>query len=143
MLAHEAFRQLRLSDFVGSSSIVPLEDWEFDERVWVGEALGFSEWLRPIGSPNALASLALDLATFPRDAAEKCLEVLGLDVRRGMGFVDLRQRLGEPHKTQRFVPDRLSYEFVVGGASPYRVSCTVLANGGLSYVVVSPAAAPN
>ena len=44
--------------------------------------------------------------------------------------------LGKPVKEQRFVKDRVSYEFVVAGPPKYNLSCTVLKKGGLTYLVV-------
>lgn len=36
----------------------------------------------------------------------------------------------------RFVADRLSFDYLTLPPSPYRIQCTVLDKGGLSYVVV-------
>ena len=35
------------------------------DQMWVGEAVGFSEWLRLRDKPETLRSLAIDFAEFP------------------------------------------------------------------------------
>src|SRR3954447_21497271 len=52
MIPHTKFGQLRLKQFLPDADIAELEDWEYEERVWVGEAVGFSEWLRPVEDPE-------------------------------------------------------------------------------------------
>jgi hypothetical protein len=53
-----------------------------------------------------------------------------------MRVEELREVLGEPVEEHRFVADRVTYEFVVAGRPRYNVSCTVLNDVGLSYLVV-------
>ncbi len=138
MTSHERFGQLRLAQFVPDAEIVELEDWEYDDRLWVGEAVGFSEWLRLVEHPKVLRSLAIDFAQFPGSAAADVFSAIALPVRPGMSLGKLRSILGEPVEDFRFVPDRVTYEFLTAGPEPYRVSCTVLNDGGLSHLVIIP-----
>ena len=59
MIPHSKFHALRLSQFRKDTEIAELEDWEYEERIWVGEAIKFSEWLRTVEDPEALGSLAI------------------------------------------------------------------------------------
>lgn len=106
-------------------------------RSWVGEAIGFSEWLRPNNSSDVLQSLALDLAVLPESVSSAVLSYLGLPLHRSMLIEQIAAVLGEPVAVQSFVAGRTSYEFCWGGIESYNVSCTVLAHGGLTHVVVS------
>jgi len=137
MISHTRFGKLRLAHFLPDADIAELDDWEFMDHIWVGEALGFSEWLRLASEPDKLRSLAIAFANFPEDVAAKVLKTIELPVRGGMRLPELRRLLGEPVEEHRFVKDRISYEFVVAGPPKYNVSCTVLQKGGLTYLVVT------
>jgi len=136
MISHDRFGVLRLASFLPHAQIVELRDWEFMERRWVGETIGFSEWLRLEGEPNVLRSLAIDFGKLPNSAVEEILRAIDLPIHGGMSFEQLRTILGEPYETQRFVADRATYEFFSQEPHPYEVSCTVLNEGGLVYLVV-------
>lgn len=136
MISHDRFCKLRLAQFRPDAEIAELDNWEFMDHMWVGEAVGFSEWLRLEDKPDKLGSLAIDFSEFPEQAAAEVLGAIELAVRGGMKLDDLRNLLGKPVKEHCFVKDRVSYEFVVPGPPKYYVSCTVLNEGGLSYLVV-------
>jgi hypothetical protein len=136
MIPYSEFGVLRLSQFRPDAEISELEDWEYEDRDWVGEAVGFSEWLRPADTPEVLGSLSLDFGEFPRPDADRVLTAIGLPVRPGMGFEDLRAVLGEPVETLRFGPSKVTYEFLTPEPQRYKVSCTVKQEGGLSYLNV-------
>ena len=124
-------------EFVPKKQIRSLADWEFLDRLWVGEAIGFSEWLRPQERPTILESLALDMAELPEDVVNRVLERIGLPLRRGLTNRELGKILGEPHETLVFTEDRKTFEFRYGETDTYLVSCTVLHDGGLTYLVVT------
>lgn len=136
MISHAAFGKLRLAQFLPGAEMAELDNWEFLDHLWVGEAVGFSEWLRLENQPETLRSLAIDFGEFPGPAAADVLRTIDLGVRAGMKLDKLCEILGEPTKEHRFVNDRVSYEFVVPGPPTYDISCTVLNNGGLTYLVV-------
>ena len=136
MIAHAKFGKLRLAQFCPDADIAELSRWEFMDAIWVGEAVGFSEWLRLESAPAVLRSLAIDFAEFPAVAAAAVLQAIDLPVRAGMSIRELRAMLGEPVEEHRFVADRVTCEFAAPGPSRYRVSCTVLNDGGLSYLIV-------
>jgi len=136
MIPHAEFHALRLSRFRPEAEITQLEDWEYKGRIWVGEAIVFSEWLRPADDSEVLGSLAIDFAEFPGPAAEQVLRAIGLPIRCGMGLEDLKVVLGEPVRTLRFVAEQVTYEFLTAEPEPYKVSCTVQEDGGLSYLDV-------
>jgi hypothetical protein len=136
MIPHDQFGTLRLAHFFHDAQIENLRDWEFMEHLWVGEAIGFSEWLRLEDEPDVLRALAIDFGEFPDSVGEQVLRTIDLPIRGGMTFEDLRTILGEPHETHRFVADRVTYEFLSQEPHPYEVSCTVLNEGGLVYLVI-------
>ena len=126
---------MRLRDF--AADVDDLDDWEFMGRMWVGEAIGFSEWLRPDDDPTRLGSLALALRDLPPELSECVLGHLQLPLSRGMHLAQIRGQLGDPVGTQRFVSDRCTFDFKMDG---YSISCTVHDADGLIYVVVMPLA---
>jgi hypothetical protein len=136
MITHSDFGKLRLVQFLPNAEIAQLGGWEFEDRLWVGEAVGFSEWLRPEDEPNVLRSLAIDFAQFPADVASRVIETLGIPVARGMTLPELNSRFGEPVRTYRFVPDRVTVEFSTPRPNSYQIGCTVLHDGGLTHLVV-------
>ena len=107
----------------------------------MGEAVGFSEWLRPEDEPDALGSLTIDFAEFPGEAASRVLEAIELPVRPGMTLDEPRALLGEPRQTFRFVAGKATHEFLSDGPEPYLASRTVKEQGGLSDlgVMIPPA----
>lgn len=136
MISQARFGSLRLVQFLPDVEIADLENWEFMDQLWLGEAIGFSEWLRLEIEPEVLRSLAIDFTDFPQQAAANVLRMIELPVERGMKFAELSQLLGEPVKEFRFAKDRVTYEFIVPGPPKYDVSCTVLNDGGLTYLAI-------
>jgi len=137
MIDYAEFSRLRLSDFVRDpADVADLSDWEFMEHLWVGEALGLTEWLRLAEEPDVLRSLSLDLPTLPDSLAGRMLDALDLPLHFGMSLSELVLRLGEPTDVLRFGRDRTTYEFRVGETDVYDLSCTVHHRDGLIYLVV-------
>jgi hypothetical protein len=139
MISHSDFGKLRLPQFAAIEDIAFLDDWEFLNELWVGEAIGFSEWLALKRDPDVLRSLSLSFAELPESMCMAVLERIGLPLRRGMNIEDITTVLGRPQRTLVFprAKDRKSYEFLVGKPDQFRVSCTVLNDGGLTYLVVT------
>lgn len=137
MIPHDRFHTLRLHEFVPGAEIQELRDWEFEGHQWVGEALGFSEWLRLESEPDLLRSLSIDLAQFPPDAARAVFDALELPLETGMTRDELEAILDAPDATNTFVADRETIDFVVDGDEGYMISCTVLHDGGLTHVTVT------
>jgi hypothetical protein len=137
MISYESFGTLRLADFYAPvEDIEELEDWEFMDCIWVGEAVGFTEWLRLATDPGTLRSMSLSLAELPEKVVSDVHARIGLRLRTGMTFEEVTAILGEPTATQQFVADRRSYAFVHGDDCKYDVSCTVHQDDGLIYVVI-------
>jgi len=136
LLTHDEFGRLRLADFAARRRIRALADWEFRGRLWIGEAIGFSEWLRPQDRQNVLESLALDMSDLPEKVVTQVLAKIGLPIRKSMTRTELVRIFGQPVETQVFTDDRKTFEFRYGEPNGYLVSCTVLNDGGLTYLVV-------
>ncbi len=134
MIGKTAFAGLRMSQFV-AGDIVALEGWEFEEKTWVGEAIEFSEWLRPNDDRDRLGALSLDLATFP--ATDAVLKVLQLPLKRGQSMSDVQGILGIPMSTTDWAPDRVSADFKYPDSDPYWISCTFTDSDGLIYLTIT------
>lgn len=132
--SYEDFGALRLKAFV-SRGVRALQNWEYADERWVGEAIGFTEILRLERDPEVVRSVAVALVDLPERVQAALLGAIGLPLRRGMTLGQITRVLGKPTGTHKFVPDRTTYEFRVGSPR-YRVSCTILAEGGLIYVTM-------
>jgi hypothetical protein len=155
MIAYADFARLRLADFFPELEVVPagardpgagrrfsgkeiiqVKNWAFDDRVHVGELLGFTEVLRTKKEPERTRSIAIELERLPAGKSQAMLKALGLDLERGMTERALTQRFGKPVRRYSFVADREQLEYKTR-APVYRITCTILKRGGLSYVVVT------
>jgi hypothetical protein len=135
MISHARFGKLRLAQFLTDVDIAELDDWEFMDAIWVGEAVGFSEWLRLKSDPDVLRSLAIGFTEIPETIAIRILHELDLPIRAGMRIGELQTLFGAPVAKQQYTKDRISYDFKI--AKPrYDLSCAVLNKGGLTYLVV-------
>ena len=138
-LSWDDFGKLRLSQCVSGSAIRALRDWEFMEHLWVGEAAGFTEWLRRKDDPKVLRSMALDLDALGDSVVDAVLKRLGLPLPAGMTRKRVERLLGKPTRVHVF-PKALDRETLIYDtpASPggYRLSCTVKKTGGLIYLVI-------
>jgi hypothetical protein len=133
--SHEAFGQLRLRDFL-RRGVRALDNWEYDDDLWVGEACGFTEVLRLTRDPTVVRAVSLDLNALSTRHQVALLETLGLPLRRGMDFQQVTQVLGDPRQTMDFIKDRTSHQFRLGKRWRYTVTCTLLHKGGLIYVTM-------
>ena len=137
LIQHEQFGRLRLKDFApDTTEIFELEDWEYLERLWIGEAIGFTEWLCPVEKPDVLGALSLDLSDLADEMSQKIFGVLQLPLSRGMKYNQVVGVLGEPTHSHQFVEDRTTYDFRCGSKWGYEIGCTIRNDNGLSYVTV-------
>ena len=74
MIPYNDFGRLRLATFLADADLAPLKGWEFQDHMWLGEALGFSEWLRLEDDPDVLRSLAIDFSGFPPKETQSVLQ---------------------------------------------------------------------
>ena len=100
MICHDDFGKLRLAQFLPGAELQRLRNWEYEERLWVGEALGFSQWLRLESDRGVLRCLSIAFNDFPSDAAVDVLKTLQLPLRPGMTLPAIRKVLGEPVKAE-------------------------------------------
>ncbi len=137
LIPYEHFERLRLSQFhPDASRIATLLNWEFMGAVWVGEADGFTAFLCPEASPDTLGSIELDLRELPEALSARVLAAIQLPLQSGMSLAQVQAVIGIPTKTHRFVPDRASFDFVVGSRWPYQIGCTIHESQGLIHVGV-------
>lgn len=143
MISNEEFATLRLKDFFPGLAPTQLENWEYQDRIWVGEAIGFTEWLCPEESPSTLGSIALDMLDLPQAGIEQLLKRLSLSLSAGMSREQVFSNLGNPIKSYAFANDRSTYDFQVCSGGSYLVSCTIKNNGGLCYLSVLSTSKPH
>lgn len=128
-----------MKDFLPQPQVNEIEEvdgWEFMGKVWLGEAYGFTEWLRLREDPDVLRSVSLDLVDLDTEVADRILERLQLPLEYGMETDEVNEVLGEPTGQSQFVPNRITYEYVVGDRERYYVSATMDRQEGLVYLVV-------
>ena len=133
------FARLRLLQFVPAAEIHALRDWEFMDLRWVGEAMGFTEWLRRKDDPRVLRSIALELDALDARVVDAVLERLKLPLHAGMTRKSLVRLLGEPTNVLVFpkAGDRATLIYDASrSAGSYRLACTAKKVGGLAYLVV-------
>ena len=138
MIPYSQFGQLRLCDLLDATTeIVSLDDWEFMDRMWVGEAHGFTECLRLQTDPNVTRVLVIDFQDVSESESDALLTALDLAITRGDTVDTISRHLGiAPFETQQFVNDRKTFEYRVGLEEQYYVSATILNNGGLVYLAI-------
>jgi hypothetical protein len=134
MISHSKFGKLRLAQFIKSNDVAEVDNWEFNDRIWLGEAFGFSEWLRLKDDPNILRYLALDFTDFPKTQAAMVLNQLGIEILPGMGIEQVNGCLGKCNKVTSYATDRKTFDYTVGSLEKYEISCTILIDGGLTYL---------
>jgi hypothetical protein len=104
--------------------------------LWLGEAIGFTEFLRHTARPRELGSMSVHLSDLPGGVSTAMFTALRLPLTKGMSATEVQAMLGSPKKVHSFVPESRTYEFSVNAEDPYYVSCTVDEGAGLTYVVV-------
>lgn len=137
LISHELFGRLRLADFApAGTKVVQLEDWEYLNRLWIGEAIGFTEWLRDVERPDVLGALSLALLALPDEMSQSVLAVLQLPLMRGMKYDQVAGALGEPVRSRQYVNGQSTFDFQCGKRWQYRVGCTIRDEDGLCYITV-------
>lgn len=131
MIDHETFKKLRLESFVPKNELSPLGGWEFEDRMWVGESYGFSEWLRPEEKTEDTEYISIHIPDFADEQTESISSQLDIRIEEEIEIKDLVSRYGEPSRTFEFTDDRKTFEFDVYGENPYTLSFTILNEGGL------------
>lgn len=130
-----SFEKLRLKDFI--PEVQSLSNWEFMEELWIGDALGFTEWLRPMNRDNQTQSISLDLNDLDSEVAWRVFDVLGLELEKGMTKQEVIEEFGNPSRTLSYTKSRQNYEYLIGsGQNEYHLSLTIDENDGLVYVVM-------
>ncbi|MGV9806208.1 hypothetical protein [Micromonospora chersina] len=142
-IPHDAFGRLRLADFMAAEHLEQLRGWEYLERCWVGEAWGFTEWLRLESAPEVTRSVAIGLVALPESTVQNMTGALRLPLRAGLNQQEITGVLGEPTGTERFVPDRVTLVFRIGAAECYELSCTVHEEQGLIHLTMHPTPLPD
>jgi hypothetical protein len=136
LLISQQFARIRLSQFFPAEEIKPLKDWEYLNRKWVGEAVGFTEALCPKKQPGILKCLSLDLLALDTSMEKHFFDVLQLPLQRGMSEDDVSAVLGPSREVQQFVPQQKTIEFVLHEEYKYTIYCTIHENSGLKYVTI-------
>jgi hypothetical protein len=142
-ISHDAFGRLRLADFIAAEHLEQLRGWEYLDHSWVGEASGFTEWLRLESDPEVTRSVAIDLVALPEPTLQSMTDALRLHLRAGLDQQEITGVFGEPTDTQGFVQDRVTLIFRIGAVEPYELGCTVHQEQGLIYLTMHPTPLPD
>ncbi|MBI4719512.1 MAG: hypothetical protein HY763_17080 [Planctomycetes bacterium] len=134
MIPPTKFRELRLRKFVNPRDVAELNDWEFLGHVWVGEAVGFTEWLRRAEEPDELGCVSIDFNGLSCQTSAAMLGALELTLRSGMSRTEVERVLGHPFAEDKFVAGRVSLEFTY---QSYYMIATLDDTGGLTHLTVS------
>jgi hypothetical protein len=129
---------MRLSRFLTKKAIRRLDRWEFMDRIWVGEAVGFTEWLRLHDDTEVLRSISLDLVSLGEAVTEPVLDQLGCALRQGLTRPAVEKMLGKPDLIEAFrtATDRETLVYRPRRGGDYRLHCTIQKAAGLTYLVV-------
>ena len=137
LIPYREFAELRLCHFYpDTAKIVGLEDWEFMGGIWVGEAIAFTDFLRPDHREEELGAIDIYFAELPAGVGQAILDAIHLPLQQGMSFDQMIQILGTPADTLIFAEDRKSYDYTLGSQFPYHISCTIHESDGLIYLSV-------
>lgn len=107
------FEKLRLQDFFEKHDIQNLERWEFMGDLWIGDAVGFTEWLRLEKEPTKTRSISVDLRKHDNDILNRIFSTLKLPLKKGQKIEDLAAIFGQPVGFDKFVADRINYDFEI------------------------------
>ncbi|GAB5553177.1 MAG: hypothetical protein Sapg2KO_27680 [Saprospiraceae bacterium] len=137
LISYKEFEKLRLKQFLPKNEITRVWNFEFMGKLWLGEVYGFTEFLRPLLSPFKTRSISISLEDLPEKTWKNMLAKLKLRFAKNSSLEEIESHLGKPVKIEKFTEDRLSYEFITGEKTKFYISCTLLTNGGLIYLVIS------
>lgn len=136
IINYSDFNNLRLEDFVSNEqNIQSFEDFEFMGGSWSGQSIGFTEWLQLDGDENT-KSISLDLNNLSDKSITKILSILKLSVAKGMSADSAIAIFGQPKNIEKFISDRVTFEYIIGSTEKYYLSLTIHHHSGLIYVVL-------
>lgn len=102
----------------------------------IGEAIGFTEWLRLVREPDITQSISLDLDELPTEIYENVFDVLGLPLDLGMYEDKLESLIGTAVEEESYADDRKSLVYLVRMDEKFYISSTIKHEGGLIYFVI-------
>ena len=137
LLDHHAFGKIRFVDFFPhEEEMEKLVAFDFMDDHWIGEAIGFTQFLRLRNDPEVTRSISLSLEDIPESTTHDILLKLKIPLKRSVNIQYIMSILGQPKNELQFQKDRKDYEFILGDEYPYYISCTVHQNRGLIYLVI-------
>ncbi len=137
LIDYEGFAKLRFRDFFPElPDIAEVECWQWMGTTWRNEGVGFSSFSSHHTTPNETGGIELSLDDLPAAELARLLVTIGLPLHYGMRIDEIISELGEPSSDAGFVPDRRSYQFILGSVAKYVCYCTVLDDGGLIYLSI-------
>jgi hypothetical protein len=138
MITYREFEKLRLESFVTNpKEIRRLKNFEFMDKLWTGQAIGFTEWLQTGRLVKSTESISVDFDGLSKEEVNNILSTLDIDIKRGMEQRQVLELFGKPNKILTFVEDRKTFEYLIGKEEKYYLSLTVHNSEGLIYFVLS------
>lgn len=133
LISQEKFEALRLFNFV--QNYTTRKNWEYMGALWIGEAVGFTEWLRPVSEPKKTQSISIDLEGLNEETVWKVFEFLGLELEKGMTEEEIKTDFGHHFEQENLQIDRRTLNYIIGsGNNEYYLSLTITNETGLVYV---------
>ncbi len=120
MILKRFFSDMRMSHYVPQTDIKSLKNWEFLGREWIGEAVGFSEWLYSPDAPSMLEIMGIDISAFP--GVESLLLKLEI-VFPALNKVGVGILLGSPSASKVWPSGRQTLLYWHPDREPYAIEC--------------------
>ena len=135
LINYRDFSAISLDSFVGNNvEIQNEEEFEFMNDLWAAQIIGFTEWLHLITDPR-IRSISLDLSELLDEQNAQIISALGLPVKKGMSKDEVLKLFGPPDSIEKFVEDRVSYQYLLGTVEKYYLSLTIQDQEGLVFIV--------
>ena len=133
-MTYEEFGKLRFLDFFPKTDSYYCDDFGSSERgigMACSEGYAFTNFARPLDLQQT-AEIILDFDhSCPEIEGNALLEYLGLSIRKGMPYEQVRRILGTPEPVKA---NPAHLRFIIGSACPYYVGCFIREREGLSRV---------
>src|SRR5687768_12430501 len=96
LISYDSFQRLRLSDFYKSSDVEEVSGYEFMDDIWIGETIGFNEFLRLEEDNQNTKAIILNFTDPSISFQSQVLDKIGLAIAPGMTIDKIISIIGSP-----------------------------------------------